>query len=172
MPRTIIVVGEAYYLRSSIGCCEPKELEGDLRKKNPAGRATHPQAFFPAAGNDLRAERFATAPETLLRSIGAFVWVRPFKPLIFFDRDISPGPTTHFRRLRRFPVAVEKGAELAGFRAGARSLQLVNLLSRPVSVLLSLWPQIRFPGNGDRCRQRLGSNRSVSSRVKKLFRGR
>jgi hypothetical protein len=62
-----------------------------------------------------------------------------------------------FRRLQKFPVVVEKGPALAGF-----------LFDRWVSETANPWfglrvgaffsaPEIPFPGNGDRSRQRLGS---------------
>jgi hypothetical protein len=53
----------------------------------------------------IRTGRFATAPETLLGSISAFVVVRHFKPLIFFDQDIPPGPTMRSRAIRVFLIS-------------------------------------------------------------------
>jgi hypothetical protein len=76
---------------------------------------------------------------------------------VWLEVRILPGPPGSpafaeiSRRLMNTP-------ELAGFREAARSLQLANWISVPVSVLLSLGLEVSFPGNGDRERQRPGSN--------------
>ena len=75
-----------------------------------------------------------------------------------------------FRRLRRFPIVAEKGPELAG-----------SLYDRLVSETAEPWfgrrigaffssQEIPFPGNGDRSRQRLGSNGHLLDRKPKHLR--
>ena len=50
------------------------------------------------------------------------------------------------------------GPELAAHAAGARSLQTSSWIWEAVSALLSLAPEIPFPGGGALGRQRPGSN--------------
>src|SRR6266480_3831345 len=86
------------------------------------------------------------------------------------ERDRFDGGCIHhhaFRHLRRIPVCVCKGPELAGF-----------LYDRLVSETADPWfggrigaffsgQEIPFPGNGDRSRQRLSSNRELLRRKHK-----
>src|SRR5262245_29528374 len=60
-----------------------------------------------------------------------------------------------FRRLRRFPVVVEKGLELAGLLCDRLVSETADpWFRRRIGAFFSAL-EIPFPGNGDRSRQRL-----------------
>jgi hypothetical protein len=58
----------------------------------------------------------------------------------------------------RFPERVTKGPELAGICATVRSSETTLLRGGGCFCAFFSGPEIPFPGNGDRERQRLGSN--------------
>jgi hypothetical protein len=63
-----------------------------------------------------------------------------------------------FGRLWRFPVVVEKGPELAGLLYDRLVSETADLWFGDELALFISGLEIRFPGNGDRSWQRLGSN--------------
>ena len=67
-----------------------------------------------------------------------------------------------FRRLRKFPVVVEKGPELAGLLCDRWVSETADpWFGRRIGAFFSA-PEISFPGNGDGSPQRLGSNGQLS----------
>src|SRR6516165_4024567 len=72
-----------------------------------------------------------------------------------------------FRRLRKFPVVVEKDPELAGLLCDRWVSETADpWFGRRICAFFSA-PEISFPGNGDRSPQRLGSNGQLLDRKPK-----
>src|SRR5258708_29082489 len=107
--------------------------------------------------NGSSAAWFVTAPKTPLRSICADTEACRLKPLELLSRGIPPGPTTQSYATGDFLKVYER-PRIGGDRCDGSFSETASLQAGRRFCAFFSGPEIPFPGNGDRERQRLGSN--------------
>src|SRR5260370_11060695 len=112
--------------------------------------------------NGSSAAWFVTAPKTPLRSICADTEACRLKPLELLSRDIPPGPTTQSFATGDFLKVYER-PRIGGELCDGPFSETAPLQSAGRFCAFFSGPQIPFPGNGARERQRLGSNAGYSA---------
>src|SRR5262249_2836901 len=95
-------------------------------------------------GYDMAATRATATDQTGDRSAGCTAAGCTLRITVWLEVRVLPGPPGS-PRIGEISWPRANSPELAGFRAAARSLQYLNGISVPVSVLLSLASKSRFP---------------------------